>query len=276
MYVLNDLFDADLDRINGKTNRPIPSGRVSKDDALLFVILTNVIGLSIPIITDNFIGFVLASAVSLIGILYSLPRISLKDKFVIKTFVISVAMACSLLLGASINFHVNPGVLIDYALHLITGKISSVLLYPIFAAVIVALMVFVTSPLNDLGDIKGDKQARRKTIPIVIGKGNTVKISLLLTFGIMLLSWVYYANFNVINQGNAIGIHHDIKRVSIALPLAVSATCLLIIAHLLQVLKRIDDNIFIRESVGKRSMPLHLLLQVSLVVGSLLFFGGFL
>ena len=27
MYVLNDLFDADLDRVNGKTNRPIPSQR---------------------------------------------------------------------------------------------------------------------------------------------------------------------------------------------------------------------------------------------------------
>ena len=37
IYVLNDLIDADLDRANGKTKRPIPSGRVSKRHALMFV-----------------------------------------------------------------------------------------------------------------------------------------------------------------------------------------------------------------------------------------------
>src|SRR5918996_5513154 len=101
MYILNDLFDADLDRINGKTNRPIPSGRVSKRQAVVFVISMNVIGLSVPIFSDNTLGIMLASTIALIGIMYSLPKISLKDKFVIKTCAIAVAMACSLLLGAS-------------------------------------------------------------------------------------------------------------------------------------------------------------------------------
>src|SRR5918911_4176787 len=36
MYVLNDLFDADIDQINGK-KRPIPLGQVSKNQALAFV-----------------------------------------------------------------------------------------------------------------------------------------------------------------------------------------------------------------------------------------------
>lgn len=100
--MLNDLFEADLDRINGKTNRPIPSGKVSKRQALLFVTSMNVIGLSLPVFTGNLLGTVLAAMISLIGILYSLPRISIKDKFVLKTCAIGMAMACSLLLGASI------------------------------------------------------------------------------------------------------------------------------------------------------------------------------
>ena len=53
MYILNDLFDADLDRMNGKTDRPIPSGKVSKRQALFFVILMNFIGLSVPILANN-------------------------------------------------------------------------------------------------------------------------------------------------------------------------------------------------------------------------------
>jgi geranylgeranylglycerol-phosphate geranylgeranyltransferase len=36
-----------------------------------------------------------------------------------------------------------------------------------------ALMAFVTSPLNDLGDMKGDREAGGRTIPIVLGKKNT-------------------------------------------------------------------------------------------------------
>src|SRR5918995_2234932 len=42
MYILNDLFDADLDRKNGKINRPIPSGRVSKRQAVVFVVVEHV------------------------------------------------------------------------------------------------------------------------------------------------------------------------------------------------------------------------------------------
>src|ERR687891_2532456 len=84
MYILNDLFDADLDRINGKTNRPIPSGRVSKRQAVVFVISMNVIGLSVPVFSNNQLGIVLASLIALIGILYSLPKVSLKDRYIIK------------------------------------------------------------------------------------------------------------------------------------------------------------------------------------------------
>ena len=70
MYVLNDLFDADLDRINGKTNRPIPSGRVSKRQALVFVVSMNVIGLSLPVFANNTLGIVMASTIAIIGIMF--------------------------------------------------------------------------------------------------------------------------------------------------------------------------------------------------------------
>jgi geranylgeranylglycerol-phosphate geranylgeranyltransferase len=270
MYVLNDLFDADLDRINGKTNRPIPSGKVSKGHALLFVLVTNVIGLSVPVFSNNQLGIVLASVISLIGILYSLPKVSLKDKYIIKTCAIGIAMASSLLLGASNYLHWDSGTDVGNSLRLISSHMEGLMLYPAYAAIMLFMMVVVTSPLNDLGDIRGDREAGRRTIPIVIGKVNTVRLSLLITTGIAFSSWMLYANLISHGESDGAGLYDNIIAIPIALPLAVSATCFLIIFHLLNVLKQMEDQNYIRESVSKKSMPLHLLLQFSLVIGILL------
>ena len=268
MYILNDLFDADLDRINGKTNRPIPSGRVSKRQAVVFVISMNVIGLSVPIFSDNTLGIMLASTIALIGIMYSLPKISLKDKFVIKTCAIAIATTCSLLLGASIHLGKGFGSEIAGTLSWIGFQAEvGLFLYPLFAGIMLALMVFVTSPLNDLGDIKGDKEAGRKTIPIVLGKKNTIWLSMLITIAIALSSWMFYA---IWTPGIANDSIQTISRYAIGLPLLISGTCTLVVFHLIAVFNRIEDQNYIRQSVGKKSMPLHLLLQLSLVVGCFL------
>ncbi len=66
------------------------------------------------------------------------------------------------------------------------------------------------------------------------------------------------------------GAHDNTIAIPIALPLAVSGTSFLIIFHLLNVLKQMEDQNYIRESVSKKSMPLHLLLQFSLVIGFML------
>jgi geranylgeranylglycerol-phosphate geranylgeranyltransferase len=142
-------------------------------------------------------------------------------------------------------------------------------LYQIFAGAMLALMVFVTSPLNDLGDFKGDKVAGRKTIPIVLGKKNTIWLSMLITIAIALSSWMFYAIWTA-------GIANDniqtISRYAIGLPLLISGTCTLVVFHLIAVLNQMEDQNYIRQSVGKKSMPLHLLMQLSLVVGCFLLY----
>lgn len=57
---------------------------------------------------------------------------------------------------------------------------------------------------------------------------------------------------------------------AVGLPLLISGTCILVVIHLFAVLKRIEDQNYIRQSVSKKSMPLHLLVQLSLVVGCFL------
>lgn len=258
MYVFNDLIDADLDRANGKTKRPIPSGKIPKNHAVIFIIVINIVGITIPALTGNFVGLFFISIIALIGVLYSLPKVSLKDKFVIKTLAIAIAMMCSLLLGSSMY--------LDSVFRTGSGSI----LVPTFSGVIVALMVFVTSPLNDIGDINGDKAAGRRTIPIVIGKEQTVWASLATASVMAIISWSIYAVEILSTPNSEINIY-SLSNSKLVFPLAISFISIITIIHLLSTMKEIDNQNFLRNSVIKKSMPLHILLQFSLAIGCLLF-----
>lgn len=76
-----------------------------------------------------------------------------------------------------------------------TGHVESQILYPIFSGLILALMVIVTSPLNNLDYIKGGKEAGRTTIPIILGSKNTIRLSLFIKFGIAFSTWGSVRNF---------------------------------------------------------------------------------
>jgi geranylgeranylglycerol-phosphate geranylgeranyltransferase len=129
-----------------------------------------------------------------------------------------------------------------------------------------ALMVFVTSPLNDLGDIYGDKNVGRRTIPIMIGNENTVRLSILIALGMAISSWtLYFAAVSLIEY-DEINVYYP-STTRLVLPSMISLTSLFTIFHLINVLKHLDDRKFVRDSVTKKSMPLHILLQISLVIG---------
>lgn len=155
---------------------------------------------------------------------------------------------------ASIFLQTDLGTDFGNVFHWINIQSVNLILYPSFAAAMLAMMVFVTSPLNDLGDIKGDKEAGRRTIPIVLGKEHTVLISLLITIGMIFASWVLFVHSYSIDERNGFDSHKDFSAIRILSPLTISGTCVLIIFHLLNVLKRLDDQNYIRESVSKKSI----------------------
>src|SRR6187200_251311 len=100
MYVFNDLVDADLDRSNGK-KRPIPTGQVSKRDTWIFIILTNAMGILLASITFNLASMIIALMIVSIGLMYSTPKVALKNRFMLKTLSIAVAMMLCAILGSS-------------------------------------------------------------------------------------------------------------------------------------------------------------------------------
>ena len=239
MYILNDLVDADVDKTNLK-NRPIPSGLVSKKQAWAFILLTNGAALGILISTLAIDSIIFVIPMMLIGILYSTPKkIALMNRFVIKNVAIALFyMLCSMLgitwsYGIELAFN-NPIV----AIHTMTMS---------------GIMIFVGSIVNDLGDIKGDKAAGRRTIPIVLGGKNTVKMLILLLVSMPVTSWILYATF----------VEHNSISTMIT-PIAVTIVASLAILRMTNIQKVFEDMKLMREQ-HKKWFPLYMLLQLGMV-----------
>jgi 4-hydroxybenzoate polyprenyltransferase len=238
MYILNDLVDSDLDRANGK-KRPIPSGVVSKNQAWVFILWTNALAVLLSIVTFNIMSVIMVVPMLAIGSLYSAPRVALADKFVIKTLSIAVFyMLCAVL-----------GITSSYGIELAAA--SPVV--PIYAMLMLGMMIFISSVFNDLGDVKGDKAAGRRTIPIVIGRTNTVKMSMALVSTMAAISWATFA----------------VGETGLITAILTSSFSLIVAIRMTRSLKGLDDMEFMRKE-HKKIFPLHLILQSSLVIGILL------
>ena len=244
MYILNDLIDADADRANSK-NRPIPSGLVSKKQAWCFIILTNGAAVGLLIVTFSLASIVLAVPMILIGILYSTPKkTALMDRFLLKNISIAVFfMLCSLL-----------GITSSYGIEIAINNPT----VPVHAMTMSGIMIFVGSIVNDLGDIKGDKAAGRRTIPIVIGGRNTVKMLIILLGSMPAISWMLSATF--------------VEQASISAmitPIAVTIVGSLALLRMQKIWKVFEDMKLMREQ-HKKWFPLHLVLQSDMVLGSIM------
>jgi geranylgeranylglycerol-phosphate geranylgeranyltransferase len=239
MYILNDLLDADVDKVNLK-NRPIPSGLVSKKQAWTFIMLTNGAALGILISTLPIASMIIVMPMMLIGILYSMPkRIALMNRFVIKNIAIALFyMLCSML-----------GITSSYGIELaINNPIVT-----IHTITMSGIMIFVGSTINDLGDIKGDKAAGRRTIPIVLGGKNTVRVLIILLVSMPVTSWMLYVTF----------VEQDSISTLIT-PIAVTIVASLAILRMTNIQKVFEDMKLMREQ-HKKWFPLYMLLQLGMV-----------
>lgn len=262
MYVLNDLVDADLDSSSGK-NRPIPSGRITKSQAWVFVIWTNAVGVLLVLFTFSPLSLLLAASIVAIGILYSAPKICLKERFILKTGSIAAASMLCLLLGGSYVFEL-PGSSFpansyshnysyDNNYNNFSSSNTSMILC-IYSALMSGSIIFVTSLLNDLGDVEEDKNFGRKTIPVVIGKSNTIHLNLIIASSMIAISWSLFY----------------FSSISWVAPIFVSVIASLVIMQLIKVSSHLADRAFIRKQ-HKKSLIWHISLQLALVVGALVF-----
>lgn len=155
-YLLNDLTDVKEDRINTR-DRPLASGAVRETDGRAVFILSLIIAFSlvsflgVPTITLYAISFFL-------GLAYSFPRIRVKEHFPLK-----------LIVGAS-----------GGGLASLTGGVAAGVMSPLvlFAAIAYALSVLLAILLGDIADMRGDRAAGVKSLPVVIGARRSVWVAL--------------------------------------------------------------------------------------------------
>ncbi len=232
IYLLNDMFDLEVDKINAPT-RPLATNTVTREQTLLLILLLDVLGLTISFLFLGIFALIVAVFEILLGILYSVRPFNFKDRFIVKTMTIGAGGVLSNLFGGVASGVVNSDLLFCSAMFLV--------------------YVFATSPLNDLADYTGDKAQHRKTIPIVIGPDKTIKLSVLTSLVPPIMSLLFYEtlNFNFL----AVGILSLIAAWSLRLlsPLWSS--------------KEVNYSA-VRKS-QKRMVYLHFLLQGAFIIGSL-------
>lgn len=240
MYILNDLVDADLDKANGK-KRPIPSGLVSKRQAWIFILMTNGTALALALASLNVVTMIIVAPMLAIGIMYSAPKIALMNRFIIKTMSISIFYVLCALLG------ITSG----YGADLAFGNP----IMPIHAMTMLGIMIFISSTLNDLGDVEGDRAAGRRTIPIVLGGKNTIRVMMSLAASMAITSWALYAT---------------VAGMGIFTTVTTSIFALLVISRLSKMQKGLENaNMEYMRKQHKKLFPLHMVLQANVGAGAL-------
>jgi geranylgeranylglycerol-phosphate geranylgeranyltransferase len=242
-YIMNDLLDADLDRANGK-KRPIPSELVSKRQAWTFVALAFGAAVLLTMVTFSSISMVIVTLMLGIGVTYSLPPVVLMKRFIVKTVSIAVFYILCALLGMTSVY--NLGLAMDSPV-----LVASVLLT-------LALMVFISSTLNDMGDVDGDRAAGRRTIPIVVGKENTIKLTMILAGSVLAITWAFFVTALIAGHSSP---------VTAATTTAIAS---IILMTLSKMRKGFQNAEFLR-SQHKKLFPLQIMIHPSLITGVSIF-----
>ncbi len=181
-YLYNDLTDYNVDKANNlKTYESKKQYATTRNFTVLFFAVSIAMSFSINVTTG--IDCVLFSA---LAIAYSHPRTHLKDRFVIKTVVTGAGGFIASMMGA-------------HALG-VTTPLS------IISSFVVFLFYFVNGPLNDIRDVRGDREGGRRTIPIVIGVQKTFTLVVLIIFSIGAMIVSSYLFFGVHLAGMAAGL----------------------------------------------------------------------
>lgn len=188
-YIINDLYDINIDQLNNKRN-VIANGLVSIQTAWILYIILNTIGL--------YLGFFLAFTInqpwlSLI-FLYAIISLwlyskSMKKAFLVGNIQVSILAALSIinvalfdllpiLNKANINHTINNNIIYNLQISFII-----ILAYGIFSF----LLTLIREIIKDIEDVKGDQKQGAETLIVKLGYKKTKWVILSLCFIVLLL-----------------------------------------------------------------------------------------
>ncbi|MFO7584718.1 MAG: UbiA family prenyltransferase [Anaerolineales bacterium] len=151
--ILNDYFDVESDKLNAP-DRPIPSGLVTKQDVLILAIVVTLLGIlasaliSIP-------AMVTVVLVWLVGFLYNWR---LKKAGILGNLMVSLSVGMTFIYGG-----------------IVVGKSFEPVVW--FFALLVALINLGEEIAADAMDVTGDRQAQSRSLAVLLGPEQALKIS---------------------------------------------------------------------------------------------------
>ena len=156
--VINDIYDIDIDKIN-RPDRPLPSGRVTLNEAKLFSVFLLFIGISLSIISiirydSSILIFFITIFFSFISWLYSY---NLKKRGLIGNFIVAISMTIPFIFG---------GIIINGFTNVLLLSFSTIAFLSGLGREIV----------KTICDVKGDKSKHVNTISITLGVSNAAKL----------------------------------------------------------------------------------------------------
>jgi 4-hydroxybenzoate polyprenyltransferase len=164
------------------------------------------------------------------------------NRFVLKNIAIASFYVMCTMLGITSNYG------IDFAINKP--------IIPLHTIAMSGIMIFACSIINDLGDTKGDKQAGRRTIPIVLGGKNTIELLIVLLSFMPAISWILYATV----------LEYD--SISIMYPIAVTVVVSVALIRM-TIIKKVFAHMELMRKQYKKWFPLLMVLQLALVLVTL-------
>jgi len=161
----NGVTDFKIDLIN-KPFRPIPSGKITRKNATLYSLILYSIGLFIAYnLTQQYV--MIYSIAVILSIIYSLPFIRLRKRFLINSLTVTILYGLLCPLAGWSLMPTNP--------------------IPIYFLVFLLLFGFSLSITKDFEDYLGDRAYSNKTIPVLLGS----KSAIFITSTTLIISFVY-------------------------------------------------------------------------------------
>lgn len=164
--VINDYYDIEIDRIN-KPNRLLPSGKISKKQALIFFVFSY-FGSWMLAGFINLEMFLIAFLSSILLYFYSLV---FKRTVIWGNFIVSFVSGLAFIFGG-----------------LAVNRINEAL----FPAGFAFLFHFGREIIKDIQDIKGDKNQNAKTFPIVYGVKNALLMTNIIFITLIIFTFLPY------------------------------------------------------------------------------------
>ncbi|WP_034258533.1 geranylgeranylglycerol-phosphate geranylgeranyltransferase [Altibacter lentus] len=183
-YIINDIYDVEIDRINKPKSRLIGK-TISEKFALRVYFICTITGVVLGFYLSNSIhrpGF--AALFIVIAALLYLYASYVKGVLLIGNFLIAGLVAISLLIVGL--FDLLPAITVDNR-ETQAGVFQILLHYGLFAL----LLNFIRELVKDIVDINGDKNGGLTTLPIAIGRKRTITVVFLLGLLLTLLVVLY-------------------------------------------------------------------------------------